>query len=99
MVVRCEWKIPSRNILIRSHEMFASAPINNIDVETVGQKMTSTLDVKTSKTHPDVMHESRLTMNKDWCKTTFLAPVSHVEIAVWYTRKSFLHTRQEFPGI
>ena len=48
------------NISVCSQEMFGSAPINDVDVRTFGEKWRQN-DVSTSQSHTDVMHESRLT--------------------------------------
>ena len=50
--------------------------------------MMSKTDVMTSKRHPDIMHESRLTP-LGGVRGHVLAPVSHAEIPVGYARKQY----------
>ena len=56
----------------------------------IWQKMMSKTDVMTSKRHPDVMHESRLTP-LGGVRGHVLAPVSHAEIPVGMQEKNMTY--------
>ena len=61
-------------------EMFGLAQLLYVDVKRFGGN-----DFKTSKSHTDVMHDSRLT--SPHVRRHFLAPVVFTEIPVGYARK------------
>ena len=63
--------------------MVGSVPLLYVDVVTSGGNGRAN-DVKTSKRHTDVMHESRLT--PIYVRRHFLAPVGFTESPVGYAR-------------